>query len=269
MIESRIVSLSCNEEEFDKVKGTYIKSLNSSGFKSEMKYAKPAGKATRQRNRNVIWFNPPYNAAVKTNIGKHFLLLINKHFPSHHKFAKLFNRNNLKLSYSCSPSMGSIISRHNKRILSKDQENKETNKELCNCRQHECPLRGHCLEKALIYKANVTTEGKTIGYIGCTESTFKDRFTKHKASFNHRHLASSTSLSSYVWKLKDKNIPYETSWEILRKSAPYKCGTRRCDLCLTEKMLILQADTDSILNKHSEIMQKCRHSNKYKLGAVK
>ena len=51
----------------------------------------------------MIWFNPPYNKNVLTKVGNQFL--INKHFPRHHKFYNLFNKNNVKVSYSCIPNM--------------------------------------------------------------------------------------------------------------------------------------------------------------------
>ena len=37
---------------------------------------------------------------VKTNVGKLFMRLIDKHFPRHHKLHKPFNHNNVKLSHS-------------------------------------------------------------------------------------------------------------------------------------------------------------------------
>ena len=43
----------------------------------------------------------------------------------------------------------------------------------CNCNnKNSCPMEGKCLEKNIIYKAEVTsTEGK-MSYIGCTEKNF-------------------------------------------------------------------------------------------------
>ena len=35
--------------------------------------------------RQIIWFNPPFSANVKTNVGKIFMRLVDKHFPCHHK----------------------------------------------------------------------------------------------------------------------------------------------------------------------------------------
>ena len=63
----------------------------------------------RNRNRKVIWFNPPFNSCVRTNVGKQFLKLIKKHFTVNHRFYKILNKNTIKLSYSCMPSVGSAI----------------------------------------------------------------------------------------------------------------------------------------------------------------
>ena len=53
-----------------------------------------------RKSRPTIWFNPPFSSSVKTNICAHFLHLITKHFPKGHRFHKIFNQNNLELSYS-------------------------------------------------------------------------------------------------------------------------------------------------------------------------
>ena len=196
MIEDRISSISCNKEEFDKVKDCYNSGLKNSGFDYEITYSKQTPRKTRRRN--ILWFNPPYNASVKTNIGKSFLELVDKHFPRHHRFHKIFNRNTIKISYSCSPDMNAIISRHNKKILSND-ETTESNK-TCNCRKQrnrplECPLDGRCLEKAIIYKATVTTSESSKFYIDATEQSFKKRYPEHKDSFSQRKFSTVTRLS--------------------------------------------------------------------------
>ena len=66
---------------------------------------------------NFISFNPPCSVNVKTNIGRILLCFIGKHFPRHHKYRKLFNRNNAKISYSCMPNMASVIQNHNTSLL--------------------------------------------------------------------------------------------------------------------------------------------------------
>ena len=118
MINKRLSDLSCNEEEYEKAKPVYETALHESGYKITMTYTKTTNVNNRNRARNIIWFNPPYSQNVKTNIGKTFLKLVKKHFPRGHKLYKIFNRNTLKLSYSCMTSISSVIKQHNYKVLS-------------------------------------------------------------------------------------------------------------------------------------------------------
>ena len=266
MIQQRLSELSTDENEFNQVKGDYESALKNSGFGTQLKYS-TAEKRPRNRKRNIIWFNPPFNSTLTTNLGKQFLALITKHFPQHHKFSKIFNRNTVKLSYSCSPNMKSVISGHNKSLLN---SNKSPPAKPCNCRNKEtCPLQGECQQKALIYKATVTTGSEKYEYIGCSESEFKTRFNNHQMNFRNRSYVDKTSLSQKVWELKDKEEDFTVSWSIKARSSSYMCGSRKCDLCLTEKFEILKSDPMSSLNKRSEMANKCRHMNKYKLKNAK
>ena len=64
---------------------------------------------------------------VKTNIGKKFLNLIGRHFPKDHKYHKLFNRNTIKISYSCMNNMADRIKGHNNKILKQQQQPAQQN----------------------------------------------------------------------------------------------------------------------------------------------
>ena len=92
--------------------------------------------SNRKRKRKVTYFNPPYSANVKTNIGKEFLKLIQKHFNPDHNYHSLFNRSNLKVSYSCMPNIKKIIQSHNSKVLNQ----KEPEAETCNCRKKKSAL---------------------------------------------------------------------------------------------------------------------------------
>ena len=181
---------------------------------------------------------------------------------------KIFNRNNVKLSYSCTPNMGSIITAHNKKLTT-NQEN-DANRP-CNCRKYACPLDGQCRSSAIVYKAKVETEdtSKRREYIGMAETDFKTRFYGHESSFRNSHHRSKTTLAQYVWQLKDEGEPFEVKWSLISKSRPYKCGTRKCDLCLSEKYEILMNKSKQTLNKRSEIASSCRHRAKFKLKNIK
>ena len=262
MIEKRISEISCDKEEFDKAKHDYNKALEKSGFKEKIEFKEQPENRSRRR-RKIIWFNPPYSSNVKSNIGKIFMKLIRKHFPKEHKFHKIFNKNTIKLSYSCMPNMESIITKHNNKILNKKVESHER---LCNCRDKpNCPMDGNCLKKCLVYKAQVNSVRETKYYLGTAEDTFKTRHNNHKKSFKHRMYEKETELSKYIWKLKDQNIKFTIKWNVEAMAIPYTCGSKRCDLCLTEKLLIAKADPKTLLNKRSEIISKCRHHNKFTL----
>ena len=78
-----------------------------------------------------------------------------------------------------------------------------------------------------------------------------------------------TELSKYIWKLKDANTSYSLKWSVEKAATPYKYGTRKCDLCLREKVAIIRANPNGLLNKRTELISKCRHRNKFIIGNVK
>ena len=107
-----------SEELFQNSAIYYEKCLKSSGYKTNLQYQQPKenNQNKKKRKRNIIWFNPPYSKFVKTNIRRIFIKLISKRLPPNHKFVKIFNKNTIKLSYSCMPNR-SKINGHNKKIL--------------------------------------------------------------------------------------------------------------------------------------------------------
>ena len=64
-----------------------------------------------------------------------------------------------------------------------------------------------------------------------------------------------TTLSSHIRKLKDKQIPYDIKWSIKARGHAFSSGGRACHLCLTEKLVILTADQNSMLNKRDELLE--------------
>ena len=76
-------------------------------------------------------------------------------------------------------------------------------------------------------------------------------------------------LSKYVWELKEKDINYFINWDIAMEAQKYVCGSRKCDLCICEKLLIARADPNVLLNKRDELVSKCRHRNKFTLKCFK
>ena len=109
-------------------KGKYGKTLRESGYKNvSLIYTdKKDVKQKRNRFRNIIWFNPPFNINVSTNVAKRFLNLIKQHFPKSNKIHAIFQQKHCK-GYSWTQNMSSMIKAYNKKVINKDA------KELKSC----------------------------------------------------------------------------------------------------------------------------------------
>ena len=267
-VNKRLSEISSDKESFDNFKGDYEKALSDSKLRSDLNYEPPAPEnnatTTRKRNRKIIWFTPPYNASLKTNIGKKFLQLIDKHFPVNHHLHKILNRRTIKLSYSCTANMHTIMQTHNKKVLS-DTKSEENVK--CNCRDKtSCPTPGECCRTKVVYHATVKHEnGSNAQYIGCTETAFKLRYGNHKKSFRLANYKSETTLSKYVWAKKLNPNPNIT-WKFLEKCNVYETGKNSCNLCLSEKFHIIKnLKKPNIINKRTDIGNKCPHRRKQTL----
>ena len=266
-INKRINDISSNEQVFNKSARFYNDALKQSGYEESLSFeTKTSNKTTASKNRKrkIIWFNPPFSQNVKSNIGRKFLYLINKHFRNH-RYEKIFNKNNVKVSYSCMPDVKASITSHNAKILYPIEKTKNVKK--CNCRNKEtCPLNGNCLIKEVVYNATITNSLKpTTNYIGMTERPFKDRERAHDNSFKNAKRKSASNLAVYMWK--EKEMGGETSkikWSIIDRAPAYRNGSQQCRLCLTEKYHIIFQPFQKI-NKRNEIVSKCRHENKFLL----
>ena len=53
------------------------------------------------------------------------------------------------------------------------------------------------------------------------------------------------------------------------KAHPNICGTRKCDLCLCDKLMMARANSASLLNKHDEFVSELFHMNKFTLKCFK
>ena len=69
-------------------------------------------------------------------------------------------------------------------------------------------------------------------------------------------------LSSLIWKIKERNLPYRLTFSVMTLAPAYTKESKFCFLCLAEKTSILFSNHFSSLNKRSELMGKCRHRQK-------
>ena len=158
------------------------------------------------------------------------------------------------------PNLKSQISKHNFKIL-KDQE-APSDRRGCNCRRSmgPCPLGGNCLTDNLVYRAEVIDENDhTVTYTGLTGNTFKTRHYRHRSSFKNRKLEHDTTLSSYIWALKDQNTNFWINWTKVGRAPRFNPITRKCRLCIKEKYHIIFQPEGALLNKRSELFSTCRH----------
>ena len=71
-------------------------------------------------------------------------------------------------------------------------------------------------------------------------------------------------LSSYAWHLKELlDLTPKLKWSVVRGATPYLNISKKCFLCLHEKLIIITYPRQrKLLNKRSELLCKCRHENK-------
>ena len=266
------LSLSSSKEIFEETVPYYEQYLSNCWYKENLNYRNPTSPnliTKRKRQRNILRFNTTYSKAVKTRIGKLFLQLIKNHFPKEHKFHKIFNRNTLKLSYSCMPNIKTKIKAHNRVIL---QNSPSKNTKRCNCQQKEnCPMNGDCLKESLVYYATISCNDKNYKlklYKGSCKTNFKKSYSNHKKSFNVSFYRHDTKLSTEYWNLRMKQLNPQISWKIKGVYKSYNTTSNRCNLCLTEKLEILDDPDKNLLNKRSEIISQCLDKNKYGLKTL-
>ena len=91
----------------------------------------------------------------------------------------------------------------------------------------------------------------------------KRRYNNQTASFGNKSREKNGELSKYIRELKRNSINYDLNWSIACKSNTYTGGTTKCDLCFTEKLVIMKADPASLLNRCDRLVSKCKHINKF------
>ena len=111
----------------------------------------------------------------------------------------------------------------------------------------------------IVYCATVTSSNTVETYVGLTVTSFKSRYTNHKASFKIESKRNATELGKHVWDLKDDNLEWSTLC-----CAPHYSSTRNdVNLCITEKLLNFCKPENATLNKQNDLVSKCRHKEKF------
>ena len=240
----------------------YQEAIKKSGYDYTLKFdptaSDPPSKKKSRKKRDCLYFNPPYNYTVTTNVGKEFLALLDKCFPPGNPLRKILNRNTVKMSYSTTPNMAQIISGKNGKLLNMSKEGEKT----CSCtklKKDKCPLDQMCLSKSIVYQATVTQQNKkTDTYIGQTSVEFKARWAVHKQTFKDPQ-QSQTALSNHVRSLEAKNTNHTITWKLIDRGKSFSPVTGVCWLCVKEAFYILFKPELATLNSKSEIFSTCFH----------
>ena len=202
---------------------------------------------------------------VVSKVGKHFLSLLDKHFPPHYKFHRIFNRNTV---------MKTIINSHNHKITNPKTITKERTGRGVD--KAKCLLSQNCLINNIIYKAALTSTNPCYKEKICfstAETIFKLRYSNHQSPFKFSKYKTDTELSTEVKRMEKSVLTPVISWEIVRKCSPYipnskkkeKKKKRKCYLSLNEKLEIATYQENIWLKKKAELISKYRHQNQYAL----
>ena len=127
-----------------------------------------------------------------------------------------------------------------------------------NCRnKDECPLNGHCLAQDILYKCIASpSQNPDKTYLGTAEGGFKKRYSNHTKSLKHKPYSKETRLSKYIWEIKKEYNKMTTlKWSIVKFVLSYSNISKKCLLCLHEKLDIINfEDQDHLLKKRSEMI---------------
>ena len=139
----------------------------------------------------------------------------------------------------------------------------------CNCLvKEDCSLNGLGLTSSILYQATIKcsdSKYRQKRYKGIWEATFKKRYANHKKSINLINFKDDTTLSIEYWTLKQKQQAPTLTLEIKGQYKAYNPTLKKCNLCLNEKLAIIDDPDKNVLNKRSEVISQCRHRDKFKL----
>ena len=133
--------------------------------------------------------------------------------------------------------MSKIYKGHNSKITSTPCDQLTS----CNCRvKEECPMDVKCQTMDVVYDCRVTSPEPQKIYFGLAKGKWTKRYCNHKKSLNHKRYSHGTTLSSYVWQLKETlDVTPNLKWSVVRCATPYLNISKKFILCLYEKLVIV------------------------------
>ena len=171
----------------------------------------------------------------------------------------------VKISYSTTKNMRSIITSNNNKLLK--PLNNGNNPRECNCvPASSCPVDNKCLKSSLVYSCKVESNSESKAYIGVTKNSFKERWNAHQHYHRHIEERHRTTLANYIWSLKERNIPFSENWSIETHGQTYSPEIGYCNACSIEKYFIFKYfRTRNLTNRRHELCFKCVHAKQFLL----
>ena len=144
---------------------------------------------------------------------------------------------------------------HNTEVL-RNLQSKNT-KHCISKQKENCLMSCACLKESLVYYATISCNNKDykskLYKVSC-KTGFKKHYSNQKKLFNIPLCKHSTKLSIEHWNLKKKQLNPPSSWKMKGIYKSYNPTSKRCNLCLTEKLEIYEPDKN--LNKTLEIISQ-------------
>ena len=130
-----------------------------------------------------------------------------------------------------------------------------------NCQKgKDCPMDripGGCRASEIVYEVDVEGEKSPVmTYYGQTMREFKRRWTEHKHAMANEGSPHATALSNYVHKLKKRKENFTIKCSVKSRATIFTNGSKRCMLCVREKVAIALHDPKTLLNAKTEILHK-------------
>ena len=125
-------------------------------------------------------------------------------------------------------------------------------------------MGGRCNSRKNVYQSCISpmehnSDGERV-YIGISAGNWKRRCYNHRHSFSSPRLRNQAAQSKYFWHLKDQGLTPQLKWKIIRQSSAVNNFNGRCNLCIDEKISIVNfRNRILLLNERNELVFKCRH----------
>ena len=129
-------------------------------------------------------------------------------------------------------------------------------------------MDGQCNSMNNIYNVKIESNDKVFNYVGMSAPPLRLRVATHAQSFKNNSNSNQTVLSTKVKELTQQNIEHQVKFYLVENTESYTPESKKCNLCLAESYQILYGNYENLLNGKSEVISKCRHRAKFKLGNV-